>query len=76
MPIYEYKCQACGHMMSLLEKSGAKGPHPCEKCGSEKTEKAFSTFAAHMSNHATAACDLGDRGMCQSRCGGGCPHSR
>jgi len=62
MPIYEYRCKACGHVTSFLEKSGAKGPHPCEKCGSPKTEKSLSTFAAHgggSSSAGSAACPTG-----------------
>ena len=47
MPIYEYRCKNCGHVTAFLEKLGAKKRHPCEKCGSPRTAKRFSTFAAH-----------------------------
>jgi len=32
MPIFEYKCNKCGHKMDFLEKSGSKSKHVCEKC--------------------------------------------
>ena len=46
MPIFEYRCEACGHVSEFLEKAGSRGPHACEKCGSKDTKKVFSTFAA------------------------------
>ncbi len=45
MPIFEYECAKCKHVTSFLEKAGAEGPHACEKCGSKKTEKLFSSFS-------------------------------
>ncbi|MGC9454321.1 MAG: FmdB family zinc ribbon protein [Phycisphaerae bacterium] len=47
MPIFEYRCRECGHVTSFLEKADSRRKHPCEKCGSTKTEKAFSTFSAN-----------------------------
>jgi len=44
MPIYEYRCTECGHVMEMLEKPGAAGQHKCDMCGSSRMEKVFSTF--------------------------------
>jgi len=44
MPLYEYRCAKCGHVMEVLEKAGATARHTCEKCGSRRTEKLMSTF--------------------------------
>ncbi len=46
MPIFEYQCKKCGHVTSFLEKAGSRKAHACEKCGSGRTEKVFSAFAA------------------------------
>jgi len=46
MPIYEYRCQKCGHVTSFLEKASTKKRHTCERCKSEALEKIFSTFSA------------------------------
>ncbi len=45
MPIFEYKCNKCGHKADFLEKSGNKNKHVCEKCGSDKMQKLFSGFS-------------------------------
>lgn len=55
MPLFEYRCDACGHVTTFLEKAGARSAHPCEECGSRKTNKVFSTFAAQSGGTAAAA---------------------
>jgi len=32
MPIYEYKCDACGECVEVLGKSGDRKPPTCPKC--------------------------------------------
>ena len=44
MPLYEYRCAKCGHVMEVLEKADARGRHTCEKCGNHRMEKLMSTF--------------------------------
>ena len=47
MPIYEYKCSACEHRFSVLQRIGEGNEHlHCEKCGESKPVKQFSTFAS------------------------------
>ncbi len=64
MPIFEYKCTKCGHVTAFLEKPNTRHHHKCEKCGSDGTEKVFSTFAAKSgtssssSNCPTGTCPL------------------
>jgi putative FmdB family regulatory protein len=45
MPIFEYKCQKCGHIMEFLEKSGSSRKHVCERCKSSNLQKIFSGFS-------------------------------
>jgi len=61
MPIFEYRCSKCGHVSSFLEKAGARGPHPCEQCGSKSTQKVLSTFAAKSdtASSASSSCPTG-----------------
>ena len=61
MPIYEYLCKDCSHVTAFLEGPGAKKRHACEKCGSPRTAKQFSTFAAHAGNSSTggSSCPTG-----------------
>ena len=32
MPIYEYKCDACGECLEVIRKAGDKKPQTCPKC--------------------------------------------
>lgn len=34
MPLYEYKCQKCGHRFEKIEKMNASTTKKCPKCGS------------------------------------------
>jgi putative FmdB family regulatory protein len=56
MPMYEYKCKECDRKFEELVGS-AQAAIACPDCGSEKTEKLLSVFAASMgSNHTNDAC--------------------
>ena len=44
MPIYEYRCRKCGEVMEALVPMGGTPDLVCEKCGSRKLERKFSTF--------------------------------
>jgi len=35
MPIYEYRCDACGEYLEVIRKTGDKKPQPCPKCRAE-----------------------------------------
>lgn len=60
MPIFEYQCSKCGHVTSFLEKAtDGRIPHTCEKCGSNETEKIFSTFAARSGKASSSSCPTG-----------------
>ncbi len=70
MPIFEYKCRQCGHVMEVLQKSRKATRQTCEGCGSSDVQKLMSGFAVGQSKPAAPACD-----SCQasSMCGGdGC----
>jgi len=61
MPIFEYKCQKCGHVTEFLEKGGGKRKHVCEHCKSPDLQKIFSGFS------------IGQADSCSPRGGGSCP---
>jgi len=49
MPIYEYKCQACGSVTEILQGVGGNREAPkCGHCGSTDVKKMLSSFAAVM----------------------------
>lgn len=49
MPMYEYRCGACGYGYEryAAAKSGSEKPEKCPKCGKGTLEKVFSTFASN-----------------------------
>ena len=50
MPIYEYKCAACGRFSSVFTRSvGSPVNGECRHCGSKQLERALSKFAVHRS---------------------------
>ncbi len=54
MPIFEYKCNKCGHTMEFLEKSSSGHKHICERCRSSDLQKLLSSFAAGHSSSSTS----------------------
>lgn len=33
MPIYDYVCESCGHVVEVMHSIAAPGPTTCERCG-------------------------------------------
>ena len=66
MPIYEYLCEECGEVTEALVRMGDASGVACAKCGSAKTRRKLSTFAAGKTSSessrpvcSTGACSLG-----------------
>jgi putative FmdB family regulatory protein len=72
MPIYEYRCQACGaEFEELTRSSNDADAVPCKKCNSRRVTRLLSAFAvgAAAANAAPepgpcGACGAAQRGMC------------
>ncbi len=49
MPLYEYRCRACGKEFELLRRvgQGSEGVS-CPRCGQAEVEKEYSTFAGSV----------------------------
>jgi putative FmdB family regulatory protein len=47
MPIYEYRCPACGKLTEVFQRT-SKGelPPSCPSCGHDKMERQFSCFSS------------------------------
>ncbi|OHB78918.1 MAG: hypothetical protein A2Z25_11710 [Planctomycetes bacterium RBG_16_55_9] len=77
MPIFEYKCNNCGHTMEFLEKTRTSKKHTCEQCNSADLQKLLSGFAVGQSKSASPACDSCPSGPCPSDIcqTGACPRS-
>lgn len=64
MPIFEYKCDACGEKFEELVSNSDQSV-PCPKCQSDKVSKLLSVFAASGSSSS------GSLPCGQSSCGSG-----
>lgn len=53
MPLFEYRCSACGHQFEFLARGGATPS--CPKCDSASLEKQLSVFAVGASGGSAAA---------------------
>lgn len=53
MPLFEYRCESCGHSFEHLVRAGV--PPSCPKCGSEQLEKQLSVFAVNVPASAAGA---------------------
>jgi putative FmdB family regulatory protein len=49
MPIFEYKCQQCGHVMEVLQKSRKATKQTCSKCGGSDMKRLLSGFSVGQS---------------------------
>jgi putative FmdB family regulatory protein len=45
VPIYEYRCPACGHAFEKLVRMGADGAPPCPGCGRGGAHRLVSAIA-------------------------------
>lgn len=76
MPIYEYRCQACGHMVELLQKMNSQSAgEPCPACGGTDLRKVISAHQvgkSQVSSRMPACSSTGNcvpSGGCCSGCG-------
>jgi putative FmdB family regulatory protein len=63
MPLYEYRCQACGHDFEILRGLHDKDEDVvCPKCGEKKAQKLLSACCAvkgESSSASAGACGTG-----------------
>lgn len=57
MPIYEYKCQQCGHWFDAFQRVGDDGTNlECPNCGAAKPVKMLSAFSSGGKSDKSASC--------------------
>ena len=59
MPIYAYRCAACGHAKDVLQKVSDPVLSTCPACGAEAFRKQRSRYISYLSSTAQ---DKGDAG--------------
>jgi putative FmdB family regulatory protein len=58
MPIYEYRCDACGHQEEFLQKVSDKPLSLCPKCGKRKLKKLLSAAGFQLKGSGWYATDF------------------
>lgn len=56
MPLYEYRCEDCGHEFEELVSFSRADLVQCENCGSKNTRRLMSTFCDSGSSDGGPAC--------------------
>ncbi|MBM4019407.1 MAG: zinc ribbon domain-containing protein [Planctomycetes bacterium] len=73
MPLYEFKCEACGKQFEELIRSMTERRRPkCPRCRSPRVRKCFSTFAMSGTSRSRASANAGAGGGCATCSGGSC----
>ena len=67
MPIFEYRCKACGHEFEFLLLPAASKTAACPECASEDLEKVLSGFAVKSAELSQARVQKARAAMKQSR---------
>lgn len=57
MPIYEYRCEACGHEMDHFHRTRSEPEPPCKACGEDRLERLVSLSAFHLKGSGWYATD-------------------
>jgi putative FmdB family regulatory protein len=63
VPVYEYRCRACGHRLEEVQPIGSGPPGPCPECGGELT-RAYGRVGVRFSGWGFSSTDAllpGDR---------------
>ena len=62
MPIYEYRCAACGHQQEFLQKVSDAPLTVCTKCGKETFSKLLSAAGFQLKGSGWYATDFKNKG--------------
>jgi putative FmdB family regulatory protein len=62
MPIYEYRCEACGHELEAMQKMSDAPLTVCEKCGKPALRKMISAAGFHLKGTGWYKTDFRDKG--------------
>jgi len=74
MPIFEYRCQQCGHQFDFLDRGRGDGAVRCPRCQAKELTRLPSGFAVGRTSRSTeAGCDHCPAAGQQICPGGSCP---
>jgi putative FmdB family regulatory protein len=62
MPIYEYRCQSCGHELEAMQKMSEAALTDCPDCGKPELKKLISAAGFQLKGTGWYATDFKDKG--------------
>jgi putative FmdB family regulatory protein len=62
MPLYEYKCDACGQRFEKIQKFSDPAPDACAKCGKGPVHRQFSSPAIQFKGSGWYITDYAQKG--------------
>jgi putative FmdB family regulatory protein len=71
MPIYEYRCQSCGHQLEAMQKMSDDPVKDCPACGKSELKKLISAGGFQLKGTGWYATDF--KGGCKPTESGGTP---
>jgi putative FmdB family regulatory protein len=69
MPLYEYRCDACGHQFEVIQKFSDEPIAVCPKCGSGPVVKLFSSPAFQFKGTGWYITDYARKGTAEGKDG-------
>jgi len=73
MPIYEYKCDDCGHELEKIQKMSDEPLTTCPSCGSEGLKKLISAGGFQLKGGGWYESDFKNSAPAPACGAGGCP---
>ncbi len=71
MPLYEYRCDACGHRFEVIQKFSDPPPDACVKCGKGPMERLQSSPAIQFKGTGWYITDYAQKGKSSGETSGG-----
>ena len=62
MPIYEYKCSACGHQLEVIQRMSDEPKRDCPSCGAASLEKQISRVGFRLKGTGWYETDFKNKG--------------
>lgn len=62
MPIYEYRCEACGNLQEAIQRMSDAPLKLCAKCGKEALERVISHSSFHLKGDGWYVTDYKNKG--------------
>ena len=71
MPLYEYRCEACGHQFEVIQKFSDEPVSVCPKCGAGPVQKLLSSPAIQFKGTGWYITDYARKDSAKPDSGGG-----